>query len=418
MVMRGVSLVLLALIFWLSLDRGRPESTVSAGSANLVTSVRDWSRLGIKPDNIVAQLNTTPSTLERDWLADLRAAGSHVTWTGNLPAAAIGAQPVASPDGGIRVFAAAPDGSAIRISDDVGVLDTAIARNGGAGFAIASASGKLAASIDGASATTAIPDIVHVKRLLVIGGAGWESKFVVAALEEAGWKVDANVRVAPGVDVTQGSLAVIDTARYSAVVALDNVAASRASELVRFVANGGGLILAGAAAANDAFASLRPGVTGKVENIAAGAEPGEITLAALSYVPIAGLRADAIVLERRGANILVAARRFGSGRVIQSGYLDTWRWRMSGSDASPQEHRAWWTDAVANVAYASRPSVSSTKMDNAPVANLIGALGPASSPQHADLSPASGPIPLWLLFALLSLTLLAEWSSRRLRGVR
>jgi hypothetical protein len=115
---------------------------------------------------------------------------------------------------------------------------------------------------------------------------------------------------------------------------------------------------------------------------------------------------------------VVAARRFGSGRVIQSGYLDTWRWRMSGSDASPQEHRAWWTDAVANVAYASRPSVSSTKMDNAPVANLIGALGPASSPQHADLSPASGPIPMWLLFALLSLTLLAEWSSRRLRGVR
>jgi hypothetical protein len=412
-----VSIALLAWMFWLSLDRGRPESTVSSTSTNLAASLAQWSRRGIAPDNVVAQLDRTPSPAERDWLADLRGAGSKVTWTGNLPAAAIGVQPVASPRGGLRILAASPNGKTIQLGDEIGSLDTAIAENGGAAFTIASASGKITASVGGTSAHAMVPDSVQVKRVLVIGSAGWETKFVVAALEEDGWKVDADIRVAPSVDVTQGALTSLDTARYSAVVALDNTASARAPEITRFAVSGGGVILAGSSAANDAFAALRSGSPGKVQSIAAGAEPGAITLASLSYAPIS-TRSDAIAIDRKGDATVTAARRSGAGRVMQIGYLDTWRWRMSGGDTSPSEHRAWWSDAVANVAYVAHGADSAPGIDNAPVADLIGLLGPASAGQHADLAPASMSISLWWLFALLSLSLLAEWASRRLRGSR
>jgi hypothetical protein len=365
----------------------------------------------------VAQLDRTPSEIERDWLADIRKAGSKVTWTGDLPPAAIGVQPIASPRGGLRVLAAAPDGKKIELADEIGSLDTASARNGGAAFTIASASGKLAANVEGSEAHALIPDSVRVKRIFVIGSAGWESKFVVAALEEDSWKVDADIRVAPGVDVTQGSLTSVDTARYSAVIALDNSAAPRASEITRFAASGGGVILAGTSASSDAFAALRAGAVGKTQALAAGGEPGAITLASLSYAPLSP-KPDAIPLDKTGDVAVTAARRFGAGRVMQVGYLDTWRWRMSGDDASQADHRAWWTNAVANVAYASRRASSTPELNNAPVPALIGALGPASAADQSNLAPAQGSISLWWLFALLSLSLLAEWASRRLRGSR
>lgn len=417
--LRAVSLAVLAWMLWLSLDRGRAESTASANSGSLPTAVRDWSRTGIAPDKIVAQLDNTPSTVDRDWLADLRAAGSAVSWSGNLPLAAISVQPIASPRGGLRVLAASANGNRIEIADDIGTLDTVRASNGGAAFNIASASGKLVASVGTTTARSAVPDSVHVKRVLVIGRAGWEPKFVIAALEEDGWKVDADMRVAPTVDVTQGSLTALDTARYSAVIALDNSAAARANDISRFAESGGGVVLAGSSAASDAFSALRVGVAGKAEGTSLEAEPGSISLASLSYVPIVSIKPDAIPIEKRAGAIVTAARRFGAGRVVQQGYVDTWRWRMSGDDNAPADHRAWWTHTVASVAYASRPQTSiESPDDDAPLARLIAALGPATSINHANLTATAGSISLWWLFALLSFCLLAEWASRRLRGSR
>ena len=415
---RAVSLVVLAWMLWLSLDRGRPESSASANSATLPGAVRDWSRAGIAPDKIVAQLDKTPSTVDRDWLADLRAAGSSVSWSGNLPTAAIGVQPIASPRGGLRVLAASASGNKIEIADEIGAIDTTRATNGGAAFTIASASGNLVANVGATSARAAIPDSVHVKRVLVIGRAAWEPKFVIAALEEDGWKVDADMRVAPTVDVTQGSQSALDTARYSAVIALDNSAAARANDIIRFAENGGGVILAGSAAASDAFSMLRAGVVGKAEGTSLEAEPGSISLASLSYLPIVSIRPDAIPIDKRAGSIVTAARRFGAGRVVQQGYVDTWRWRMSGGDDSPADHRAWWTQTVASVAYAARPQATIESPDDAPIARLIAALGPATSLEHANLATPAGSISLWWLFALLSFCLLAEWASRRLRGSR
>lgn len=418
-ILRAASIALLAWMLWLSLDRGRSERIVMARSASLGAALREWSSEGKAPDRIRAQLDSTPSPRQRDWLAALGAAGSRTTWSGDVPAVGISVQPVVSPRGGLTVLAAAPRGAAVRVADDVGPMDTTEASGGGARFVVPSANGPIRARVAGATARAPPPDSIVLRKVLVLGTAGWESKFVVAALEEDGWKVDAEMPVAPGVSVRQGSIGPIDTARYSAVVALDTAAARHAMEIVRYVSSGGGLILSGSAASLEAFGSIRAGVPGRVD---AGAilasEPGATTLRSLVLLPVVLLKADAIALDRRGGLVSAAARRHVAGRVLQQGYLDTWRWRMSGGDASLAEHRAWWTRSVASVAYAPRMRVAGQGEDDAPVARLVAALGPPSQGGAPGLVSAAGSVSLSLLFVFLSFCLLAEWASRRLRGSR
>lgn len=418
--LRAVSIVILAWMLWLSLDRARPQSVVSARSSNLASAMRDWSMSGIPPDRIRVQLDRTPTPVERDWLAALRGAGSSVVWTGELPVTALSAQPIASPRGGFTILAAAPTAEKVSLFDNVGALDTAIAGNGGARFSIPSASGVIHATAGRSTVSAGLPDSAQLRRVLVIGNAGWESKFVVAALEEDGWKVDAEMRVAPGVSVTQGSLTPVDTSRYSAVIALDGSASSRAAELMRYTAAGGGLILAGSTAALDAFSTIRPGMAGRIEAAPGlSSEAGSITLESLPLAPVIALRSDAVPLEHRGGSVTSAARRYAAGRVLQQGYLDTWRWRMGGGEASPADHRAWWTHAVASVAYVPRVSATSAaESDNAPMARLIAALGPTATGTAASRALPARSVPLWLLFLILATSLLAEWASRRLRGAR
>ncbi len=416
--LRVVSIAILAWMLWLSLDRTPGDRVVAARSANLSTALRDWSVDGIAPDRAQIQLDSTPTPIARDWLRALGSSGSHVTWKGNLPAAAISAQAIASPQGGIRVLTSAPNAHRVSVEDDLGLIEGESPHAGGASFDVPSSSGNLIAKVGATRATSDAPDSARIGRVLVIGSAGWESKFVTAALEEAGWKVDADMRVAPAVDVTQGSLSPIDTSRYSAVIALDGTASSRATDIARYVSSGGGLILAGSAGALEAFASLRPGSTGSVQTPSAlEGEPGAATLKSLPLVPIASMKPDAIRIEARDGVTAVAARRHNSGRVLQQGYVDTWKWRMGGDESSPAAHREWWTNAVSSVAYAPVVKTAVIANDNAPVARLVAALGPSSQTSES-LATQARSISLWLLAAALAFSLLAEWSSRRLRGAR
>jgi hypothetical protein len=346
-------------------------------------------------------------------------AGTHVSWAGNLPAAAVSVIPVAAPRGGFAVLAAAPNTDRISIEDDLGLIEAADASSGGARFAVPAATGSIIAKVGGTRARSSIGDSVRIGRVLVIGSAGWETKFVTAALEEDGWKVDTDIRVAPGVSVSQGATAQLDTARYSAVVALDASAASRASDIARYVSSGGGLILSGVTASLEAFQALRAGVPGKIQSpsVTEG-EPGAVRLSSLAVLPIASLRTDAIRLAGENGVVVSAARRQGAGRVLQGGYVDTWRWIMSGGDESPAQHREWWTRSVASVAYAPVLKGSAKAFDDAPVARLVESIGPASQQQGPGLASAAGSISLWWLFAILTMSLLGEWASRRLRGSR
>jgi hypothetical protein len=378
-----------------------------------------WSRLAAAPSSIHVEVDSAPSHLERDWLEALHASGSSVSWSGNPPALMIDAQPVASPGGGVRMRIAAPADVDVAIDDEAGVIDRVRSNEAGVSLTVASVVGKVAARVAKSAATTVPADSIVLRTVLVIGDAGWESKFVIAALEESGWKVDAFIRVAPGVDVTQGPIASIDTARYSAVVALDNSIAPYADRLVGFVRSGGGVVLAPAAAVVGAIAPLRAGGVGDASAPAQVANTsGSITRGTLAMAPIIQQRGDVVVLERRSGTVALAARRFGAGRVLQSGYEDTWRWRMAGAESSVRDHRGWWTEMVSNVAYAPRVALPSRtgEVDDAPVADLVSVLGPATD--RADVTGGGLNRSHWIawLFALLALALIAEVASRRLRG--
>ena len=421
-VLRGIVIAALALILWQSLqdESDIGSNPVSARGAGVGSALAKWSALARAPGRIHVQLDNAPAPVQRAWLGALAGAGSSVTWSGEIPAVMIEAEPVASPTGGTRVLVAAPAGSSVVMSDDVGVIDTVRAQGAGAALALNSVAGNLTATVRGSVASTLQPDSLLLRKVLVIGDAGWESKFVVAALEEEGWKVDAFIRVAPTVDVTQGSAAVIDTSRYSAVVALDGAASPYASRIIEFARTGGGVVLAPPAASLDAMAALRAGAVGRTNAESRTIQANAVaSLATLPLAPIASLRSDAVPLERKSGGVAIAARRIGAGRVLQLGYEDTWRWRMAGGEAAVREHRDWWTGLVSSVAHAPRiprGATAFTSTDEAPMAGLVASIGPATSASaRADLSRSQSDWMAWL-FVLLSLGLIGEIASRRLRG--
>ena len=416
--LRGIVIIVLAIMLWQSL-----HDTSNAGGRTVSArgirrgALAEWSAFAKAPPKIHVQLDSVPSTVERAWLGALAGAGSRVSWSGDLAPVMIDARPVASPSGGTKVLVAAPTGSSVVVSDDVGPIDRVSAQNTGALLVLNAAPDRLTARVMASVASASTADSVVLHKVLVIANAGWESKFAVAALEEEGWKVDASIRVAPGVDVTQGSLAAIDTSRYSAVVALDGASSSYANRILAFAQMGGGVVLAPEAASLDAMAPLRTGTVGRAETPAAPVG-GSITIGTIPLAPITSLRNDAVVVERRGAAVALAARRIGAGRVLQSGYEDTWRLRTRGGDESVRDHRQLWTRLVSGVAYAPRaprPAVTARE-DQAPMIGLVAALGPnALSRPTTNLSGGQSAL-MVLLFALLALALVGEVAWRRLRG--
>jgi hypothetical protein len=420
-VLRAIVLAALAVMLWQTLQ-GRSNSvsqSVNARGAGVGNALAKWSAMGKAPARIHVQLDSLPSPRDRAWLGALAGAGSSVTWSGDIPSMMIDAGPVASPAGGAKILVAAPSGSAVVMSDDIGVIDTVRAQGAGAALAINSLAGSVTARVRGSAASTLQRDSVVLRKVLVIGAAAWESKFIVAALEEAGWKVDAFIRVAPGVDVTQGSAAAIDTSRYSAVVALDGAAAPYANRIIEFARSGGGVVLTPQAATLDAMTPLRAGAVGRAAAEARAVQTGgSVTLTTLALAPVTSLRSDAVPLERQAGTVAIAARRVGAGRVLQLGYEDTWRWRMGGGDGAVRDHREWWTGLVSSIAYAPRVAreAAATPIDAAPMAGLVASIGPATSVSAiANLSGAQSDWTAWL-FVLLALGLIGEIASRRLRG--
>jgi hypothetical protein len=418
-VLRGIVIVALAMMLWKSLHEqiGSGARAVSArGIGRAMLS--NWSSFPKAPGRIHLQLDSVPSKIERAWLGAIAGAGSNVTWSGDLPALMIDAQPVASPTGGTKILVAAPSGSSVVMSDEIGVIDTLRPHDAGSSVTLNSVADRVIVRAKNSVASTVTRDSVMLHKILVIGEAAWESKFVVAALEEEGWKVDALIRVAPGVDVTQGS-AVIDTSRYSAVVALDPAASPYANRIVEFARNGGGVILGPAAASLDAMAPLRSGAVGRSTPANRSVQSGgEISLATLPLEPITSLRSDATPFERRGTAVAIAAERIGAGRVLQLGYEDTWRWRMSGSDKGVSDHRQWWTRLVSSVANAPRvPRTTPTiPTDPAPMIGLVSTIGSAKQPNATSGLSGNQSEPMTWLFVLLTLALIGEIASRRMRG--
>lgn len=256
----------------------------------------------------------------------------------------------------------------------------------------------------------------------------------MTALEEAGWRVDARLALGRDREVRQGT-ATLSLARHDVVIVLDSAAARRdAAALARFADAGGGVILAGETARAEpaALRSIAPARVAGVEPPETRSFEGHEPTHALPLFALTALRADAVLLEDREGTPAVVARRVGRGRLIQLGYADTWRWRMEGEGRSVEEHRAYWSRLVGLVATGAvlrdQPDGSQSEPGRAaaavaapdagdaqPRAALTQALGAAvgEAPRASRSTP---PFPVWL-GPIILLALLAEWGSRRTRGL-
>lgn len=400
---------LLALVLWILnawYPRGETPEVVRGDALS-----DELPRLTATAPAVVARLDRAPGARERDWLAAMRDAGVSVEWTGDVAPLALETYPVTDPMGGTFVLVSAPEMASV--GDALGPVDTIDAGRRPAMVRLGDARGDITLTSGREVARTSLESGEPPRRVMVAGAAGWEAKFLVAALEEAGWQVDARLRVRPDEVVAQGGGAP-DTATHAAVVLLDTTAVSL--PLDRFVRAGGGLLLVGDASRSRLAAPLVAWRVGERENAPLGVLPHDTLWRGQSRVSFTGVdTARAIVLERRDGKPVIVARRHYAGRVLAVGYDDTWRWRMAGSGNSVAEHRAWWSRHVASVAM--RPSrVTRITTGAAPLAALHASLGPPAGP--TDASPGLPRALLANVLAAIALAcLLAEWLLRRLKGL-
>jgi hypothetical protein len=314
------------------------------------------------------------------------------------------------------IWIVAPPGQRVAVSDAIAPIDTVVSDGGGAMLSAPIGIDPFEARIEDHAATARLSDTILPRRVLVIGPATWEAKFVITALEEVGWVIDARVALAPGVEVAQGGSATPDTSRHAAVIALRNPPAALAAAIERYVRAGGGLILAGDSAQATSVATVAAGRIGPRSRATTLTFVEGAPRRALAFRSLAP-RSDAVVLEQQGGRVAAAARRTASGRVIQLGYEDTWRWRLAGGANAVAAHRDWWSGLVSAVAYrAAIPVASPVPNDAAPLAALVSALGPPTPNATRDSSTERWRPSPTLLFSAIIALLLAELASRRLRG--
>ena len=422
-VLRGVGLAALAVMLVDAFGGAPgvvPRRAVASGvvARTLVTLPLGSETLTVVTDSA---LDATTSA----WLAARRDALAPVRWAHRaMPATALAIEPTLDPGGGVRALVAAPAGALVQLGDSVGRIDSATARQGGVGFTVASPVGAASARVGGSWARARAAAPPPPRAVVVLARAGWEAKFVIAALEERGWPVHARLVVRPDTAVVQGMPARFDTTRVAVVVALDASAAAYVAALDAFVRSGGGLVLGPEAVSRAAFASLRVGVSGARQAPLALAVSERAPRRSLPLTPIVELAPGAVALERRGEAIAVGARRVGAGRVVQVGYDDSWRWRMTGPEGAREAHRRWWAALVASasperLAQATVGRPAAVLSADAPLARMVADLGaPDPTLLTRSLGASSEPGPLGWWWGVLALaSLLAEWASRRLRGV-
>jgi hypothetical protein len=412
----------LALLAWIIVRSVAPLDSAEVhertNSRALESALAAWT-LAPEPTSVHVTAAVAPAAREREWLRALARAGVRVSWSSDsIPATAIEVAARSDPAGGVRAYLAAPVGTRAILSDAVGLIDTIAIAPGANALSLPVTAGALDLLVREQHARAAAPDSVLPRQIVVLGRAGWEGKFIMAALEERGWKVSSRLRVGPNVFVTQGAPLALDTAHTSAVIALDSSAASYAGAIVAFERSGGGVVLAGDAPLAASLRALAPGRAGTRVGAASLSFASDTPRRALGFFPIVALASDAVPLESRDGRVIAAARRVGAGRVVQLGYDETWRWRLAGAGDAPAAHRGYWATVVSAAAYRATKAASSAEPvgDAAPLASLYADLGAPSTPRAAALSITPGL--RWWMFALLALLLLAEWTSRRLRGAR
>ncbi|MBI4500304.1 MAG: hypothetical protein HY700_03995 [Gemmatimonadetes bacterium] len=381
-----------------------PHFALAAGHLERV--LPEWTARP-RAETLHVDLHEQLSPAERDWLAALKWVGSAVTWNGGLPVAAVEAERESGNGGAVLARLVAAAAARVVSRDQLGTIDSLESADPAMELRLPLVVGDLAVEISGVDLRQA-PSVSRRRNVVVLATAGWESRFVIAALESEGWQVDARLRVGPGIAVTQGIPLPLDTARHGTVIVEGAVDRQTATAIEALVRSGGGLVLSGSSGGLEDLAPGRPG--------RAVRPVGGLSIPAarrdLEFRPLARVAADAEALDVTGGGVRAAARRVGAGRVLQIGDEDTWRLAM-GSDAGRREHTRLWSRAVAFVRPRD-PATPTVGDDVAPRAALVSALG---QPGSAGGVRPTAKVP-WETLAggLLFAALIAEWTARRLRG--
>lgn len=400
---------------------------------------------------VAATLTVVPSLSVRAVLESSAHAGMQLSWLDSTTVRdlALHASAVPVPSGGTLITAtarAAGDSTvpaALTIRDAGGLLDSVASATASLRVRATQLSGSVQARVEQggrieAVAHVGVPAAVLVRGVRVFAAVGWEAKFVMAALEEAGWTVSGSVFVAPRTAVETGAVGTLDTVRHSVAVVLDSGVVS-ASTLQRFLAQGGGVVLAGHALTDGSLIALSTVRRAGARVAVPGAFQTDTPRRGLATWQVSE-PAQAVVLERSGASPVITVERRGVGRVLVNGYQTTWRWRMEGNASALARHREWWSALVTAVAFVPATPISSAALgeaptpfatpfadalardaslpgDAAPVADLRARLGAPVSAFPISPAPESRtPLALWVLFVTAAVALLAEWALRRVRG--
>ena len=430
-----IGVLCMLLLAWRLFTPRAPERTAVQVGANGVLDVPVPQLLRAQSDSVRVSMLAPPDARTRALLRALRGSGRRVLLS--APAAlspmAVAVEEEWRASGGTRVQVVSRGRALLAISDAAGLLDTLVADS--AGIRTRSGPVQSALHVDARATHAASAALTAgapaVARVLVAGDASWESRFVIAALEEAGWPVDASIILSPKVTVTQGATRMPSRRRHAIVVVLPGAPSSITAALPDFVRAGGGVVIVGDAARLASLAAIRAGAPGLTIAGEAGAEASDAPRDGLDLVPIATLAAGSVVLEVRDGRTAMAARRVGAGRVVQVGYENSWLWRMAGDDDAPVAHRRWWTSVMSGLVPLAAPvqrgvaDAEHDTLDAAPVAALARDLGlpPVRAESLAAVEGRTLTAAIlerldvrWLLLAIV-LSLVASWTLRRWRGL-
>lgn len=206
------------------------------------------------------------------------------------------------------------------------------------------------------ASTGAWVDTAAAPRVLVRPGLpGWESRFVIRALEESGARVDARFDLGRGLAVGEGGDALTPQrlAATDAVLVLDGapLSGAEAAALAEFAAGGGGVLLAGDRAGAGALGIVRAGAAVVPTDAAAlrWTAPAELaTLPAdrirLSALPFGAAGPATVLAASSAQGGVLALRPLGRGRAASLALTDSWRWRMEAGRV--EEHREFWRSLV------------------------------------------------------------------------
>ena len=324
-----------------------------------------------------------PSTAELDALA---AASERAPLLAALPedAPTVAADAPVNPRAGraaaipFRVRATPRAQVVVRLADAAGALDSVRLRTDHGGRAAGAFRVRparpgwrewIVEAADRRAAVGAWVDTAGAPRVLLRAGLpGWESRFIVRALEESGARVDVRFDLGRGMAVGQGGGDAITAARLAAsdaVLVLDGapLSAGETVLLASYATRGGGVLLAGDRAGAGAFGTVRGGSTAAPVDASAirWTAPAE-----LAPLPADRIRLTAALFSSTGAATVLAAsspqggllamRPLGRGRVAALAITDSWRWRMEGGRVD--EHREFWRGLVDWLASAPRDPVT------------------------------------------------------------